>query len=84
MQRGSSSGLSTAVLALLLGGAGYASAAAADITVDVGGRVHVDAAVYDEDLTEIGSGTEFRRARLLRSEERRVGKECRSRWSPDH
>ena len=21
---------------------------------------------------------------LLRSEERRVGKECRSRWSPDH
>src|ERR1022692_3503938 len=23
-------------------------------------------------------------ARMLRSEERRVGKECRSRWSPDH
>src|SRR5437016_13375997 len=23
-------------------------------------------------------------ARLVRSEERRVGKECRSRWSPDH
>src|SRR5689334_23978799 len=23
-------------------------------------------------------------AMLLRSEERRVGKECRSRWSPDH
>ena len=22
--------------------------------------------------------------KLLRSEERRVGKECRSRWSPDH
>src|SRR3989441_11693765 len=22
--------------------------------------------------------------RMLRSEERRVGKECRSRWSPDH
>ena len=22
--------------------------------------------------------------RLVRSEERRVGKECRSRWSPDH
>ena len=21
---------------------------------------------------------------LMRSEERRVGKECRSRWSPDH
>src|SRR4051812_17039132 len=25
-----------------------------------------------------------RKAILLRSEERRVGKECRSRWSPDH
>src|SRR5690554_7994205 len=25
-----------------------------------------------------------RRQRSLRSEERRVGKECRSRWSPDH
>src|SRR5204863_3435819 len=25
-----------------------------------------------------------RRSRRLRSEERRVGKECRSRWSPDH
>src|ERR1039458_4099815 len=24
------------------------------------------------------------RGRLSRSEERRVGKECRSRWSPDH
>src|SRR6266487_6615511 len=26
----------------------------------------------------------FRRTRGARSEERRVGKECRSRWSPDH
>ena len=26
----------------------------------------------------------FRLARAFRSEERRVGKECRSRWSPDH
>src|SRR5688572_24699761 len=25
-----------------------------------------------------------KKATLLRSEERRVGKECRSRWSPDH
>ena len=24
------------------------------------------------------------KAKLRRSEERRVGKECRSRWSPDH
>src|SRR2546422_7743822 len=27
---------------------------------------------------------EIRHGRLLRSEERRVGKECRSRWSPYH
>jgi phosphate-selective porin OprO/OprP len=53
------------VLAVLLGSAGHASIAAAEITVDVGGRVHVDAAMYDEDVTELGSGTEFRRARLL-------------------
>ena len=26
----------------------------------------------------------FDQAKLLRSEERRVGKECRSRWSPYH
>src|SRR3712207_9593451 len=28
--------------------------------------------------------TEIEACRLLRSEERRVGKECRSRWSPYH
>src|SRR5688572_33390239 len=27
---------------------------------------------------------EMSRARIMRSEERRVGKECRSRWSPYH
>ena len=30
------------------------------------------------------SGKRFVQAFLLRSEERRVGKECRSRWSPYH
>src|ERR1035441_5546001 len=29
-------------------------------------------------------GVEFLPANLIRSEERRVGKECRSRWSPYH
>ena len=29
-------------------------------------------------------GNTMRRALLSRSEERRVGKECRSRWSPYH
>ena len=33
-------------------------------------------------LTELGVGTAITYA--LRSEERRVGKECRSRWSPYH
>src|SRR5439155_12498901 len=32
--------------------------------------------------TQKGSRAQF--ARCIRSEERRVGKECRSRWSPDH
>ncbi|MEM7083367.1 MAG: porin [Pseudomonadota bacterium] len=39
----------------------------ADMTVNVGGRVHLDAALYDEDVTELGSGTEFRRLRLFAS-----------------
>src|SRR2546430_17270680 len=36
--------------------------------------------VEDTDVLIIGGGF----AGLLRSEERRVGKECRSRWSPYH
>src|SRR2546430_7402654 len=32
----------------------------------------------------VPKGTRRRFDRLLRSEERRVGKECRSRWSPYH
>ena len=40
--------------------------------------------------TEIGAGIEIKNvpgskvSMLVRSEERRVGKECRSRWSPYH
>src|SRR2546430_8197624 len=33
---------------------------------------------------QAGSGAARTLERLLRSEERRVGKECRSRWSPYH
>jgi phosphate-selective porin OprO/OprP len=33
----------------------------------VGGRIMADAAFYDEDNTDLGSGTEFRRARLYMS-----------------
>src|SRR5258705_1698729 len=35
---------------------------------------HLDAAVFRDDIDEL----------VGRSEERRVGKECRSRWSPYH
>src|SRR3712207_7084146 len=60
-----------------------------------GVSAHVQAAV----AAEVGAGGEarllagqpgddggdlLRRAQTLRSEERRVGKECRSRWSPYH
>src|SRR5260370_41954553 len=35
-------------------------------------------------VMEIGTGCGYHAAVLSRSEERRVGKECRSRWSPYH
>ncbi len=41
--------------------------AMADMTVNVGGRIQADAAFYDEDFTELSSGTEFRRVRLFAS-----------------
>jgi phosphate-selective porin OprO/OprP len=39
--------------------------ARADMTVNVGGRIQVDAAIYDDDETDLGDGTEFRRARFF-------------------
>ncbi len=39
--------------------------ALADMTVNVGGRIQVDAAFFDDDVTNLNSGTEFRRARLF-------------------
>ena len=41
---------------------------------------------YDEDLSlaEIAENLGITRQGVRRSEERRVGKECRSRWSPYH
>ena len=36
------------------------------------------------DIAIIAGVSGFLGAKLLRSEERRVGKECRSRWSPYH
>ena len=52
-----------------------------------------DGVISDYDITErmlkyfikkSGGAGRFFKPRLLRSEERRVGKECRSRWSPYH
>ena len=40
-----------------------ATSASAEMTVNIGGRIHLDAAFYDEDVTPLGSGTEFRRVR---------------------
>ena len=43
-------------------------------------------AVGKESLERVGSADEegIQRRGVVRSEERRVGKECRSRWSPYH
>src|SRR5258707_10325898 len=46
------------------------------------GRIH-QVAEQDGDLAPLGLAMPDDRGRL-RSEERRVGKECRSRWSPYH
>ena len=39
---------------------------------------------FTKAIDDLGYGAEFRGVYVLRSEERRVGKECRSRWSPYH
>ena len=40
--------------------------------------------VYFQSPSEIKSLIELNNKKIRRSEERRVGKECRSRWSPYH
>src|SRR5689334_24130971 len=47
-------------------------------------RDHAPPARRNPALRPTGMHGRNERAVLLRSEERRVGKECRSRWSPDH
>ncbi len=73
---------------LVLGGAGYIGSHAVDQLISKGyavvvvdnlltghrSAVHEQATFYEGDI----------RDKAFRSEERRVGKECRSRWSPDH
>ena len=58
----------------------FGVSAAAGVVVAAAGGDAAGAAEKDEfdvELTEVG-------ANKVRSEERRVGKECRSRWSPYH
>ena len=43
-----------------------------------------DVVVYPNSTEEVAAIVRLAAERLLRSEERRVGKECRSRWSPYH
>src|SRR4051794_41979452 len=46
-------------------------------------RVQVEA-LAQGDVDRAEAAADRGRDRAFRSEERRVGKECRSRWSPDH
>ena len=45
---------------------------------------HIKHIYEEQELEENSTCRNFRQVRLERSEERRVGKECRSRWSPYH
>ena len=50
----------------------------------IGGIPDYPFAVMDHPLGSLDQQTLKEKAREIRSEERRVGKECRSRWSPYH
>ena len=56
-----------------------ASGAAGSQTPDTGGKIDASPASQDNKQR-----SEFIPRERFRSEERRVGKECRSRWSPYH
>ena len=78
------------VLCLLGGGLGPVSAQTADTArVHQLQQVEVSATrrpsvVRSAAPLQVVSGVEMERLGYQRSEERRVGKECRSRWSPYH
>ena len=49
-----------------------------------GGNACIFLSSYFQHVTGIDLSADFLQIAVLRSEERRVGKECRSRWSPYH
>ena len=59
-----------------------ARAAAPDVLVDLNRLDDLKRIAVTGDTLELGAMTTY--TQLMRSEERRVGKECRSRWSPYH
>src|SRR3712207_1318467 len=71
-------------------GAGPGSGAARKETMDYGGAVKLVEAAERHGvrrylmLSSMGAGNPEGGSEAMRSEERRVGKECRSRWSPYH
>ena len=58
-----------------------------NLTLTINQEIHVQAPLdvtFAALLEQLGPGNETPDGKSLRSEERRVGKECRSRWSPYH
>src|SRR3712207_9214026 len=81
---GALTGLALAFLYLLLGGRSVTASTSVDVRVITSDPFNVQRPQSDL----ISPQTEVQRATsapvVERSEERRVGKECRSRWSPYH
>ena len=63
---------------------GYGVVESAGAAGQVAGRRRADRALPEYRYIECGVLTARASAPMERSEERRVGKECRSRWSPYH
>src|SRR2546426_6194906 len=73
--------------AMILGGSGLVGHAVARRLLAAAPRRIVLVALFEEEVKATAEALEPYRGRAaieVRSEERRVGKECRSRWSPYH